>query len=158
MRAFKNRLRRLVLALGLMLLLALQTQQVLADESWKGLNPKQQELLAPVQSEWNTMSGAQKARWIKVGKKYEQESPENQAKMRERVGSWAKLSPSEKSLARENYQALKERKRGERNSSWNSYQTLEPEEKGKFKNKHDENREQSRTNPLVTPGAAAYTR
>jgi hypothetical protein len=158
MKSFKTRLLKLLPTFGLMMVLSFQAEHALADTAWRDLSPKQQELLTPVRSEWLGMSSNQKERWMKVGQKYEQESPENQAKMRERIFGWSKLTPTQKAQARENYQALKDKKRGERNSSWNSYQTLEPEEKGKFKDKHEIKREQSQTNPFVTPGAAAYTR
>lgn len=124
-----------LLTLGLALVLALQSAEALADTDWSELSPKQQELLAPLKNEWNSMTNAQQERWLKVGRKYEGEPAERQAIMRERVSTWSELSPREKAAARENYKALKEKRQGERNSSWNSYQSLDPKKRDEFKGK-----------------------
>ncbi|MGV3468277.1 MULTISPECIES: DUF3106 domain-containing protein [unclassified Limnobacter] len=121
--------------LGLVFVLALQSTDALADTDWSELSPKQQELLAPLKGDWNSMTDAQQERWLKVGRKYENEPEDRQAIMRERVSTWSELSPREKAAARENYKALKEKRQGERNSSWNSYQSLDPKKRDEFKGK-----------------------
>lgn len=130
-----TRLYSALLTLGLTLVLALQSAEALADTEWSELSPKQQELLAPLENEWNSMTDSQRERWLKVGRKYEGEPAERQAIMRERVSTWSGLSPREKAAARENYKALKEKRQGERNSSWNSYQSLDPKKRDEFKDK-----------------------
>lgn len=121
--------------LGLVFVLALQSTDALTDTDWSELSPKQQELLAPLKGDWNSMTDAQQERWLKVGRKYENEPEDRQAIMRERVSTWSELSPREKAAARENYKALKEKRQGERNSSWNSYQSLDPKKRDEFKGK-----------------------
>ncbi|WP_370264391.1 DUF3106 domain-containing protein [Limnobacter sp.] len=130
------RLYSAMLNLGMLFVLLVQTQAALADTPWRALSPKQQELLAPLQDDWDSMSDVQQERWLKVGRKYESEPADKQAIMRERVESWAGLSPKEKAAARENYKALQEKRQGERNSSWNSYQSLDPQKRDEFKAKH----------------------
>lgn len=124
-----------LMTLGLLLVLSLQSGQVLAATDWSKLSAKQQELLSPLQNDWNSMTNAQQERWLKVGRKYENEPAERQAIMRERVSTWSELSPREKAAARENYKALKEKRQGERNSSWNSYQSLDKKQRDEFKGK-----------------------
>jgi hypothetical protein len=128
-----------MLTLGLTFVLGLQSENALADTSWSELSPKQQELLAPLKNDWNSMTNAQQERWLKVGRKYETEPVERQAIMRERVSTWSELTPREKAAARENYKALKEKRQGERNSSWNSYQSLDPKQRDEFKEKKTTN-------------------
>lgn len=117
----------------LMLVLGIQSSDVLAAAEWSTLSGKQQELLSPLKNDWDDMTNAQRERWLKVGRKYESEPAERQAVMRERVSTWSKMSPKDKAAARENYKALKEKRQGERNSSWNSYQSLDPKRRDEFK-------------------------
>ncbi|HEX4843979.1 MAG TPA: DUF3106 domain-containing protein [Limnobacter sp.] len=124
-----------LLSLGMLFVLGVQTGNAWADTPWRTLTPKQQELLAPLEEDWDEMSDVQQQRWLKVGRKYESEPEDKQAIMRERVESWAGLSPREKAAARENYKALQEKRQGERNSSWNSYQSLDPKQRDEFKAK-----------------------
>lgn len=133
----KNKLYSTLMTLGLLVVLAIQGSDALAAASWSELSPKQQELLAPLKDNWNSMTRAQQERWLKVGRKYENEPAERQATMRERVSSWSELSPREKAAARENYKALKEKRQGERNSSWNSYKSLDQEKREEFKVKNN---------------------
>ncbi|MCE2744882.1 MAG: DUF3106 domain-containing protein [Burkholderiales bacterium] len=126
-----------LLTLGLILVLCIQSNPALASTKWSELSSKQQELLAPLKNDWNSMTNAQQERWLKVGRKYENEPEERQAIMRERVSTWSGLSPREKAAARENYKALREKRQGERNSSWNSYQSLDQKQREEFKAKNN---------------------
>ncbi|MEQ9106959.1 MAG: DUF3106 domain-containing protein [Limnobacter sp.] len=122
-----------LVTLGLVLVLGIQSADALASTSWSELSDKQQELLAPLESEWGSMTNAQRERWLKVGRKYESEPQERQEIMRERVSTWSELSPRDKAAARQNYKALKEKRQGERNSTWNSYQSLDQKKRDEFK-------------------------
>lgn len=122
-----------LLTLGLVLVLCIQSADALASTSWAELSGKQQELLAPLKDEWGSMTNAQRERWLKVGRKYENEPQERQAIMRERISTWSELSPRDKAAARQNYKALKEKRQGERNSTWNSYQSLDQKKRDEFK-------------------------
>lgn len=122
-----------LLTLGLVLVLGIQSADALASTSWSELSSKQQELLAPLKDEWDSMTNAQRERWLKVGRKYENEPQERQAIMRERVSTWSELSPRDKAAARQNYKALQEKRQGERNSTWNSYQSLDQKKRDEFK-------------------------
>lgn len=119
----------------LLVVLGVQSADALAAEEWSELSGKQQELLEPLKNDWSDMTKAQRERWLKVGRKYENEPVERQAVMRERVSAWSKMSAKDKAAARENYKALKEKRQGERNSSWNSYQSLDPKQRDEFKSK-----------------------
>lgn len=130
-----NRLYSGLLTIGCIVMLGAFGNSVYASTSWSQLSSKQQELLAPLKKDWDTMTNAQQERWLQVGRKYENEPSERQDIMRERVGGWSELSPKEKAAARENYKALKENRQGERNSSWNSYKSLDQKKRDEFKSK-----------------------
>lgn len=125
------------LTLFLLLVLGIQSSTAMAATDWSELTSKQQELLAPLMNDWSLLTDSQQERWLKVGRKYENEPAERQATMRERVSAWSKMSPRDKAAARENYKALKEKRQGERNSSWNSYQSLDPKKRDEFKVKNN---------------------
>lgn len=126
-----------LLTLALLLVLGIQSSDAMAATDWSELSSKQQELLAPLKDEWDSLTNSQRERWLKVGRKYETEPADRQATMRERVSAWSKMSPRDKAAARENYKALKEKRQGERNSSWNSYQSLDPKKRDEFKVKNN---------------------
>ena len=132
-----TRLHFRILSLAFLLTLGTQSSGVFASETWSELSGKHQELLAPLKNEWASMSKAQRERWLKVGRNYENAPVERQAIMRERVSTWSEMSPRDKAAARENYKALKEKHQGERNSSWNSYQSLDPKQRSEFKDKNN---------------------
>ena len=133
MDTLKKRLAAIGIYLSVVFAFSTCTHNAFAGTSWSNLTSQQQELLAPLKSDWNSLPKTHQERWIAIGRKYENESPDKQDKMRERVSTWTSLSSQEKAAARENYKTLKEQARGERNSSWNSYQTLDPKERGLLK-------------------------
>lgn len=132
-----TRLHSGILSFGFLLVLGMQSSGAFASETWSELSGKQQELLAPLKNEWSSMNNAQRERWLKVGRNYENAPVERQEIMRDRVSTWSEMSPRDKAAARENYKALKEKRQGERNSSWNSYQSLDPKQRSEFKNKNN---------------------
>lgn len=101
-----------LLTLALLLVLGIQSSDAMAATDWSELSSKQQELLAPLKDEWDSLTNSQQERWLKVGRKYETEPADRQATMRERVSAWSKMSPRDKAAARENYKALKEKRQG----------------------------------------------
>ena len=132
-----TRLHSRLRILGMAFVLCTQSVPALASAEWSELPSKQQELLAPLEKDWGSMTNAQRERWLKVGRKYENEPHERQAIMRQRVSTWSELSPKEKAAARENYKALKEKRQGERNSTWNSYQSLDQKKRDEFKSRNN---------------------
>lgn len=108
-----------------------------SGSAWSELSPLQQQILAPLASNWNTgMSEAQKRKWLEISRNYSALSPEGQATLNSRMKEWIALSPQQRSQARLNFGKTKELSRQltpeEKKAQWETYQALSPEEKQKL--------------------------
>jgi hypothetical protein len=116
--------------------------------AWSALTPVQQQTLKPLAESWNTISAAQKRKWLEISKNYPSLPPEGQAVMRSRMSEWVALSPQQRAQARLNFAKTKELSREltaeEKKEKWETYQALSAEEKQKLA---------AKANPK-TPGAA----
>jgi hypothetical protein len=96
----------------------------------------QQQALKPLASSWDTVSEAQKRKWLEISKNYPSLSPEEQAVMHSRMNEWVTLSPQQRAQARLNFAKTKELSRQltpeEKKAKWQTYQALSPEEKQKL--------------------------
>ncbi|MEO7954999.1 MAG: DUF3106 domain-containing protein [Polaromonas sp.] len=104
--------------------------------AWSELTPLQRQALAPLASNWNTISESQKRKWLEISKNYSSLPPEGQATLNSRMHEWVTLSPQERAQARLNFGKTKELSRQltseEKNAKWQAYQALSPEEKQKL--------------------------
>lgn len=109
---------------------------VQARPAWSELTPLQQQALAPLASNWSTISAAQKRKWLEISKNYSSLLPEGQATLNSRMNEWVTLSPQQRAQARLNFGKTKELSRQltaqEKNEQWQAYQALSPEEKQKL--------------------------
>ncbi|MEO7400453.1 MAG: DUF3106 domain-containing protein [Polaromonas sp.] len=104
--------------------------------AWSELTPLQQQALAPLATNWNTISEPQKRKWLEISRNYGSLPPEGQATLNSRMHEWVTLSPQERAQARLNFGKTKELSRQltpeEKNAQWQAYQALSPEEKQKL--------------------------
>jgi hypothetical protein len=108
-----------------------------SGSAWSELTPLQQQILAPLASNWNTgMSEAQKRKWLEISRNYSALSPKGQATLNSRMKEWIALSPQQRAQARLNFGKTKELSRQltpeEKKAQWETYQALSPEEKQKL--------------------------
>ncbi|MEO6015921.1 MAG: DUF3106 domain-containing protein [Polaromonas sp.] len=103
---------------------------------WSELTPMQQKSLAPLAQSWNSISDAQKRKWLEISKNYPSLPPETQATMHSRMNEWVNLKPEQRAQARLNFARTKELSRqltpDEKKARWETYQALSPEEKQKL--------------------------
>lgn len=99
---------------------------------WHELNAKQQVALKPLGSVWNSLSQIQKKKWLVIANNYSTLSPENQARLQERMVQWAALTPRERELARLNFAETKKLPSDQLAAGWAAYQELSPEEKARL--------------------------
>lgn len=105
---------------------------VATGPQWKDLSQAQQDVLKPLEPEWNRMPGARKRKWLAMAHRYSELTPEQQARMQERMGAWVTLTPEQRRIARENYARARKLKPDQRSAEWQQYQQLSEEEKKKF--------------------------
>ena len=109
------------------------TVTVTPGPKWTDLKPDQQLALQPLASGWNSISEAQKRKWLQISKNYPTLPPADQATMHSRMNEWVTLSAQQRAQARLNFAKTKELSKQltpeERKARWESYQALSPEEK-----------------------------
>ena len=97
---------------------------------WSQLTPEQQQVLAPLASDWNNFDDRRRAKWLLLLKRY------LQTQMRD----WAKLTPEQRAIARENYKKLAKQP---------------PEKREAVKRKWQEHQQQKQTPSNSAPASPA---
>ena len=96
-------------ALILGLCFALSASAATADKKqpdWAQLKPEQQQILAPLASDWNNWEDRRRKKWLLLAKRYPKMKPEEQQRLQTQMKDWAKLTPAQRAIARENYKKL----------------------------------------------------
>ena len=110
--------------------------RAVAKPYWSELTPVQQQALKPLAISWNTISEAQKRKWLEISKNYVTLPPADQATMHSRMNEWVTLSPQQRAQARLNFAKTNELSKqltpDEKKARWDAYKALSPEEKEKL--------------------------
>ncbi|MCM2253075.1 MAG: DUF3106 domain-containing protein [Ramlibacter sp.] len=99
---------------------------------WSELTPLQQQALAPLAGKWDTVSQAQKRKWLALSQNYPGMSGAEQAKLHSRMSEWAALTPQQRTEARLNFGETKQLSPDDKKAKWEAYQALPAEEKRKL--------------------------
>ena len=105
------------------------------DGTWEGLNPAQQKILAPLESDWDYILPDGRKKWIYVANIYPKMSSQDQERLQSRMTSWSNLSQKDRRLARENYLASLKFPAEKKAEAWSAYQKLSDEQKKKLAEK-----------------------
>jgi len=104
----------------------------LAQPKWRELSAAQKECLAPLASNWQTLTNKQRKKWLQVAKHYPGMRPQAKRRLHERMRRWAELSPQQRQAARDEYKKFKglpPEKQRELIKQWGRYDQLTPEGK-----------------------------
>src|SRR5215210_3123138 len=74
-----------------------------AQPAWSALTPAQQQVLAPVQAEWDQLDTVRRKKWVAIADRYPTMKPAEQQRLQKRMQEWAALTPDERRAAREKY-------------------------------------------------------
>ena len=102
------------------------------DGTWESLKPSQQQILAPLESDWDYMPPDSRKKWMQVVNIYPKMSEQDQQRLQSRMASWSKLSQKERRIARENYLSSLKFPAEKKAEAWTAYQKLSDEEKKKL--------------------------
>lgn len=102
------------------------------DGTWDGLKPTQQQILAPLESDWDYMHPDSRKKWIQVANIYPKMSKQDQERLQSRMASWSSLSQKERRIARENYLSSLQFPAEKKAEAWSAYQKLSDEQKKKL--------------------------
>jgi hypothetical protein len=100
-----------VLGVALALALALTPPAADADKRnpvWSELRPAQQRVLAPIQSEWESLDAQHKRKWLGVANRYPKMSADEQERLQRRMKEWAALTPEQRRAARDKYREFEQ--------------------------------------------------
>ena len=96
---------------------------------WQALTPAQREALAPLEREWPRIDAHRKQKWIALAARMKTLSPEERARINERMVEWAKLTPAERGQARLRFEEARQLPVPDRSERWRAYQALPPEQR-----------------------------
>lgn len=99
---------------------------------WTELSPGQQQALAPLAAKWNTLSEAQKRKWLAMSQNYPRLAPAEQTKLQSRMTEWVALSPQQRTFARLNFGEAQQMTTDDKRAKWEAYKSLTTEEKAKL--------------------------
>lgn len=99
---------------------------------WTELTASQQQALLPLATPWNSLSQAQKRKWLALSARYPKLPAAEQAILRSRMTEWAALSPQQRTQARLNFGETRRLSPGDKKAQWEAYQALPAEEKRKL--------------------------
>lgn len=99
--------------------------------AWAEMPADQQQILAPLKPDWDSLEPERKKKWLGIAKRYPKMKPEAQARVQRRMQDWAKLTPEQRRQARENYRVIAKQREHSRNlrDKWAEYQALPPAER-----------------------------
>jgi len=124
--------------------------------NWVDLNPQQKVILAPLAGEWNRMEPYRRQKWLGIAKRFPTMTPDEQARVQERMLVWVKLSPDERKAARDKYKDIKKagpEKQAVLKERWREYENLPDDEKKRLKAKPAARKPKVERPP---PGGAPY--
>jgi hypothetical protein len=99
---------------------------------WSELTPPQQQALAPLAGTWDTVSQAQKRKWLAMSQNFPRMSGAEQDKLHSRMTDWVGLSPQQRTQARLNFGQTQQLAPDDKKAKWEAYQALSPEQKRKL--------------------------
>jgi hypothetical protein len=99
---------------------------------WNELTPAQQQALAPLSGKWDTVSEAQKRKWLALSQNFPKMSGAEQEKLHSRMSEWVGLSPQQRTQARLGFGETQRLAVDDKKAKWEAYQALSPEEKRKL--------------------------
>ena len=108
---------------------AAQPPVVASGPVWSDLAPAQRAVLAPLERDWATIESARKQKWVDIAARFPRMSPDEQARVQERMAEWAHLSPQQRGQARTTFQKAREIPSAERQARWEAYQSLPTEQR-----------------------------
>jgi hypothetical protein len=92
--------------------------------AWHQLSAPQQQVLLPLREHWGELDDISRDKWLGVAERYPKLGPAEQARVRERMGQWARTTPTERGEARLRFQQSRQLSPDERQKKWEAYQSL----------------------------------
>ncbi len=108
---------------------ARQSLLPLAQPLWSELKPAQQDILAPLDAQWNSMPIDEKRSWVAMAARFPKMSAAEQLRASARIRELAKLNHEQRRMVRQNYRLAKSLPQHERLAQSEQYQNMTDEQK-----------------------------
>src|SRR5437016_4917526 len=93
----------IAIALALLCVTFAHASPAKKQPNWNELNADQQQILAPLQNDWDQLEPVRKRKWLGIAKRYPKMKPEEQQRVQKRMQTWARLTPEQRRAARERH-------------------------------------------------------
>jgi len=100
-----------------------------ASGSWQQLSAPQKQALAPLATQWGSLTPQQQSKWLAISQNFAQLPASEKAIMHTRMTDWVALSPQQRNQARFNYNAVQSLPKEDKKAKWEAYQALSAEDK-----------------------------
>lgn len=127
-------------AIALVFALALPVQAEILSEilppKWIQLTPQQKQVLAPLQSEWDSLNDGLRNKWLRIADRYPRMAAEEQQRVQTRMKQWTDLTPEQRRKVRERYQRMQNispKQREGLQEKWQEYESLPEAQKKRLK-------------------------
>lgn len=104
--------------------------------TWAQLTSDQKKVLAPLGAEWDTLRPWQREKMLDIARDYPKMDAKKQARVKERLNTWSRMTPYERENARIRYQqfhSLSAEKKDELRKKWAEHQKLPEAEREKLR-------------------------
>lgn len=111
------------------------------QQKWAELTEAQQQVLAPLAAEWDTLRPWQREKMLDIAKDYPHMDADKQARVQKRLNAWSRMTPYEREKARTRYQrfhALSPEKKAALRKKWAEYKKLPEAEREKLRRESTE--------------------
>jgi hypothetical protein len=119
--------------------------------AWNHLSPLQQTVLAPLESDWESLSNDRKAKWLRVADRYPYMTSPEQERLQGRMADWAKLPQNDRRIARDNYLSSLQIPPEQKAAAWEAYQQLSEAEKQKLAKQEQTKKKGAASAPAIQP-------
>jgi len=119
----------------ILLFIAFSTIQTGQAQTWAQLPDNQKETLAPLESDWSSITKDQKKKWVEVANRYPNMTDAEKSILQSRMSEWANLSTEQRRVARDNYLRSLKFSPEKKAEAWQAYQQLSEEDKKRLAEK-----------------------
>jgi hypothetical protein len=133
---------RIILGIALLASFSLPAHALITFKStpWTDLSAEQKQILAPLARDWNSLDLQRQTKWLLIAQRYGSFTPDEKARMQERMKEWAHLSPNDRKLARVSFTSVQKVPAEQRGTvkdnirqQWYEYQSLAESEKERLR-------------------------
>ncbi len=133
---------RIILGIALLASFSLPAHALITFKPtpWTELSSEQKQILAPLARDWNSLDLQRQTKWLLIAQRYGSFTPDEKARMQERMKEWAHLSPNDRKLARDSFTSVQKVPAEQRGTvkdnirqQWYEYQSLAESEKERLR-------------------------